>query len=92
MDNIRKDYEQQGANGDVQAENSTYKTATIIRENGNWNENILMEIAQKDANAGNAVANAALTNTKTKYYYQEINAMLTNAFANEKTLKQMLGN
>ena len=47
MDNIRKDYEQQGANGDVQAENSTYKTATFIRENGNWNENILMEIAQK---------------------------------------------
>ena len=91
MDNIRKDYEQQGANGNVQAENSTYKTATVIRENGNWNENILMEIAQKDANAGNAVAQAALTNTKTKYYYQEINAMIVNAMANQKNAETNAG-
>ena len=91
MDNIRKDYERQGANGDVQANNETYKAATVIRENGNWNENILMEIAQKDANAGNAVAQAAFTNTKTKYYYQEINAMIVNAMANQKNAETNAG-
>lgn len=91
MDNIRKDYEQQGTGGDVQANNETYKAATVIRENGNWNENILMEIAQKDANAGNAVAQAALTNTKTKYYYQEINAMIVNAMANQKNAETNAG-